>query len=473
MRKPGPRPSFLDRESGDSFLSALSRNLSNAFRRPEMADEPINYVSSLDIQRQNGAVQGSRLPGFRRTASDRPNPGYSDRSVSIRVKLLSAYTPVQPVTDRRMFAGRIGIMNTLIHAVEEQRQHVVIYGERGVGKSSLLQLISQAAKDARYLVAYIDCGQRSEFGETFRALAATIPLMYHSGYGPTSPESERGDTLADLLGPEPVTVGTAVEALSKIEGTRVLLILDDFDRTGSADFRDKIAELLKSLSDQAMHVQALIAGVPTELAELVGHVPSLHRNVLAMRIPRMTAAEIRDIIVKGEAASEVRFDDEAVQTIIAACTGLPYLAKLICYRAAPAAFEDGRRTVNAADVGASLQDAIEDLRKTVPRQAQLRIDELTQRGQLGVLGALARAAQSTGGWFTMDDIALAVGEDPTPHGDAPALARSLVERNILIEATNDAHEQAFRFAAPTLPDYLALLVARGRSAPRIASRREA
>ncbi len=462
MRQPDPHPASSDDARGGSFWRALSRTLSHAFgHRGGENHEPVTYVRAPP----SPAPLVSTLPGFQRTASDLPNPGSADRIVALRAKLLSAYTPARPVVDRRMFAGRTGIMQTLIHAIEEQRLHVVIYGERGVGKSSLLQQVSQAAKDARYLVAYIDCGQRSEFDETFRALAEHIPLMFHKTYGPTSIESESGHTLASLLGPEPMTVGQAVEALSRIEGTRVLLILDDFDHTGSEDFRYKVAELLKSLSDQALHVQALIAGVPAELAKLVGHVPSLHRNVLAMQVPRMSAGEIRDIIRRGEGVGDVHFDDEAVQVIIAACAGSPYLAKLLSYRAAVAAVDDGRQTIEAHDVGAAIEDAIDEFRKTVPRATHYQIDGVTQRGRFPVLAALAGAAHGTGGWFSMDDVATALGDDPVPLRDAEAVVHDLTEQNVLVEIEDDADGRLFRFVAPTLPDYIVLLAARRRSLP--------
>ena len=446
----------------DSPWRALARNLGNVLRgRPDSGREnqPLTYIRASDLQ----ATQGSALPGFQRTASDQPNRAYAEGVAASRAKLLDAYAPTRPVTDRRMFAGRTGIVKALIHALEEQRFHVVIYGERGVGKTSLLYLLSQAAKDARYLVAYIDCSQRSEFDETFRAIASYIPLMFHGAYGPTSIESERGDTLASLLGPQPMTVGAAVDALARIEGTRILFILDDFDHCDSEDFRNKIAEFLKSLSDQAVHAQALIAGVSAELAELVGHVPSLHRHVLAMQIPRMTAGEVRDLIARGEAMGDVHFENEAVRAIIAACTGLPYLAKLLGYRAALAAVQDGRHAVAADDVGASIQAAIDELRETVPRAAQIHVEELTARGQLPILGALARAAQITGGSFTMEDVTAALGDDPMLLRGGRVVVHDLTEQNILTETHDETHGDAFRFAAPALPDYLSLLVAASRS----------
>ena len=469
-------------------FTALSRILSNAFQLGGSSggrvgrDKPVVYRSAPDNYAmrergfhnarhdetqvwRNSAPAGDTkpdpaLPGFQRTASDQLNGGSAQRLVEVRAKLQSAYASTQPVIDRRMFAGRLEIMKAVIQALEEQKLHVVVYGERGVGKTSLLQQISQAAKDARYLVVYIPCGQRSEFDETFRTVVSHIPLMFHSAYGPTSMESERGDTFASLLGPEPMTVVTAIEAAAKIEGTRVLVVLDDFDHATSEEFRRKIAEFLKSLSEQAVHLQVLIAGVPAELADFEGHVPSLHRNLLAAHIPRMTADEIREIILKGESISGVHFDNEAVLAIIAASTGSPYLTKLISYRAALVAIEEGRQTVDASDVEASIQDPIDELRLTVSRHAQHQVHELTKGGQLAVLGALARATRTTGGWFSMDDIVTALRDDPTRLDDARAVVRDLITQNVLIEIEHDAYHRDFRFAAPTLPDYISLLVAR-------------
>ena len=472
-------------------FAALSRILSNAFQlgssngqgvgrrrhdtRIVYRSAPESYAagdSGLQANRSGetqawrntapagGAKADPTLPGFQRTASDQLNGGSTQRMVEVRAKLQSAFASTQPVIDRRMFAGRMGIMKAVIQALEEQKLHVVMYGERGVGKTSLLQQIAQAAKDARYLVVYIPCGQRSDFDETFRTIVSHIPLMFHSAYGPTSTESERGDTFASLLGPEPMTVVTAIEVAARIEGTRVLVVLDDFDHATSEEFRRKIAEFLKSLSEQAVHLQILIAGVPAELADFEGHVPSLHRNLLATHIPRMTAEEIREIILKGEAISGVHFDNEAVLAIIAAATGSPYLTKLISYRAGLAAIDEGRETVNATDVEASIQDPIDELRLTVSRHAQHQVHELTKGGQLAVLGALARAARTTGGWFSMDDVATALRDDPSRLDDARAVVRDLVNQNVLIEIEHDAYHRDFRFAAPTLPDYISLLVAR-------------
>src|SRR4249919_1121551 len=74
------------------------------------------------------AVDKGSLPRFQTTASDQLSNRSGDRFAAIRSKLRHAFTPSQPVADRRMFAGREGVLRTIIGSIEDQRLHVVLYG---------------------------------------------------------------------------------------------------------------------------------------------------------------------------------------------------------------------------------------------------------------------------------------------------------------------------------------------------------
>ena len=406
-------------------------------------------------------IGASSLPRFQSTAGDQIDTRQLDRYAVMRSKLRRAYTPAQPVSDRKMFAGRTKVLAALIRAIEDQRLHAIVYGERGIGKTSLLRVLAQAAQEARYLVVYITCGAGSEFDETIRAVAAKIPLMFHRDYGPTSIEGERGDTLASVLGPEPITVSLAADHLDRIEGTRVLVVLDEYDRSTSADFRRSVGELLKTLSDQGVRVQFLIAGVAANLTELVENVPSIQRNVFALQVPRMTAAEIRHIVKNGEAVTDLPFDDVAVQGVIARSIGFPYLATMISHRSALMALEQHHETVGAEDVDAATRDVVDEFRGRILRHSQLQIEQQIRQGRLGALGALAGAAQSVGGWFTLDDV-------DTPFADSESIdtARAIVDRlvadHVLMESREDEFGRAYRFFEPSVPPYLWLLATSGQ-----------
>ena len=63
---------------------------------------------------------GELFPRFRANANDHVSPQAVDAQARARMKLLEAFTPSQPVGDRKRFAGRTEILTQLIRAIEEQ-----------------------------------------------------------------------------------------------------------------------------------------------------------------------------------------------------------------------------------------------------------------------------------------------------------------------------------------------------------------
>jgi hypothetical protein len=360
-----------------------------------------------------------------------------------------------------MFAGRSHVLAGVIRALEDERLHTIVYGERGIGKTSLMHMIAQAARGARYLVSYISCGAASNFDEVFRAVAGDIPLLFHTDYGPSTPEGERGDTLARLLPVAPISVRQASDLLAKVVGTRVLVVLDEFDRVDSAEFRQNIAEVIKNLSDRSARVQLLIAGVAGNLTELLEYVPSIQRSVYAFQVPRMTEAEVRQLVKLGEDKSDLQFEEAARRFIVAAANGLPYLASLLSHHAGLEAIEKSRLDVTSADVDAAIAKALVEQRARISRRSQIQIAGLIQGGAGIVLGGLSNLAQLSAGVFSIDDLASAL---PGPDGVARthSLVSKLTTEGVLLERQEDEFGASYRFAEDSVPIYLWLLSAQSR-----------
>lgn len=338
--------------------------------------------------------QERRLPRFKGTARDserKPRPA-DDKLDQLRLKLQRAFSPSQPVNDVRMFAGRKDVLLTLIRAIEEQQLHAVIFGDRGIGKTSLLHVFTQLAREARYIVRYASCSETSDFDATFRAIVAGIPLLYHADFDPTSEEAERGATLTDLLSDKPLTVAEITEIFDRLSGTRVLIILDEFDRAHSADFKRSLAELIKSLSDRAVRVQIVIAGVAANLTELVEHIPSIRRNVLGIPVRMMNEAEITELIELGEAVSGLIFEKPAVSRIVDAALGSPYVAGLLAHHAAGRAIDRRRQRVSEADVVDAVQRALTDVKLRLSPRAEQQLAAIESRASADALAVLAGEA---------------------------------------------------------------------------------
>ena len=80
--------------------------------------------------------------------NDAPNVGRNvteaitkDRAEELRVLAGNVFKPRTPIAVRAFFAGRWAQITTLADAVGQTGLHVVIYGERGVGKTSMANVV--------------------------------------------------------------------------------------------------------------------------------------------------------------------------------------------------------------------------------------------------------------------------------------------------------------------------------------------
>lgn len=343
---------------------------------------------------QRGKGDSLSLPRFSGLANeDEDGRRAVEARQLVRRRLLArAYPLAQPISQLRQFAGRRELVETVIRTIEERRMHVVLYGDRGIGKTSLLNIVSLLAQEARYLVRYSSCSATSEFDATFRAIAQDIPLLFHDKTDPTSARVEHGETLADLLGPQKLTPASLSEMLEGVSGTRLLVILDEFDRTESTEFRREIAELIKNLSDRSSRVQLLIGGVAANLTELIRHIPSIRRNLLGIPVSQMSEAEIREVVGNGQSVSGLAMTEGAVNRLIEAANGSPYLANLIAHEASSSAIDRNGGQVEVRDVVSGISRSAHELRLRLDEEASAQVDALLRCPERSELSAAMRYA---------------------------------------------------------------------------------
>lgn len=387
-----------------------------------------------------------------------------DFSVSrARLALAKVLSASLPVIHREGFAGRADTMAALIAAIEQQRSHVVLYGERGIGKTSLIHVFAETAREARYLVLYGSCGVEARFDTMFRAFAEQIPLLYHASISPTADESEHQRTFADLLDEQPVDPRQLAELFGEIVGTRVLLILDEYDRVADPAFRRDVAELIKNLSDRAARMQLILTGVASNLEELIGFTPSIRRNIVGLPIGPMPESEMLEILGRAEEASGMRFAPEARTLIIQMAGGSPYLTRLLANRAAARALDEKRSTVSEQDVNIGTENILAEWNTALPRRVQAQLQLPKVREAWPSLIAAARASGTPDGWFVADDVVAELpGIDRT---QAVALLDQFATEVEILDrrAAGSGTDARYRFHTQGVPQLLQLSAALARA----------
>jgi hypothetical protein len=201
-------------------------------------------------------------------------------------------------------------------------------------------------------------------------------------------------------------------------------------------------------------VQLVLAGVAANLDELVGFTPSIRRNIVGLMVPPMPADEVHDILAMGEAATGLRFAEEARAAITAMAAGSPYLARLLGARSGAAALDAGVSIVAAAHVRDATEATLAEWGAGLPRRVRAHLGRSEVRSAWPVLLAAARASGSPDGWFTADEV------------DADGAARALdsfVEGVDLFERAEGPGGGRFRFRTPGLAQFLTLSAAAARA----------
>ena len=100
---------------------------------------------------------------------------HADAADSRRASLRKAFTPTHPLRSARRLAGRGPQLARVLRAVLDEAAHVVIYAERGRGKTSLTNLVAEALRSLGFMVASYTCAADDDFDAILRGLLRSLP----------------------------------------------------------------------------------------------------------------------------------------------------------------------------------------------------------------------------------------------------------------------------------------------------------
>jgi Cdc6-like AAA superfamily ATPase len=278
----------------------------------------------------------------------------------LSMEAAKVFRPRTPITSREMFAGRWTQLTTIVDAVNQPGLHVVIYGERGVGKTSLANVLSATIRvlgnnEERLIVKTVTTTGDS-FSSIWAKLFRDLSLVDNRPVIGLRPATKGRVPLLEAYGlTEPVSVDDVRRVLTNLEGS--VMVIDEFDRAGQ-DASKETTDLIKTLSDFGIDSTVVLVGVSDTIDKLVSDHASIVRAITQVFLPRMAPDELKDIITNAEDALSVKFSEEAANLTAHICQGLPHYAHLIGLNAVRvAAIKNYSRRIERADVFMALEEA--------------------------------------------------------------------------------------------------------------------
>src|SRR5437868_3209089 len=106
-------------------------------------------------------------------------PMSPDEKNELAFKLGRVFKPATPVNSIELFSGRQPQVRDVVDAVNQNGRHVILYGERGVGKTSLANVIFQylRAHDRDVVAPHINCSSADTFTSIWRQVFSELAFM--------------------------------------------------------------------------------------------------------------------------------------------------------------------------------------------------------------------------------------------------------------------------------------------------------
>ena len=290
-----------------------------------------------------------------------------------------AFQPRTPITTKDLFAGRWTELTKISDAVNHTGLHVVIYGERGVGKTSLANVVSPTirALDARdkgspaaqpRIVVKTIGNTDDTFSTLWDKLLSEITWPKNeSGIGlATDAKINQRSTRDAFSLPETLAVDHIRRVLSSLPGS--VFIVDEFDRTADGTSKH-MTDLIKTLSDMGVDCTVIIVGVSETVSSLIEDHASISRALVQIPLPRMKPDELRVILTNGEKTLGMKFTESAANLIVHVSQGLPHYTHLIALHSVrKAATSRLSKLVEQSDVFDALKEAVKEAEQTVTQE---------------------------------------------------------------------------------------------------------
>jgi archaellum biogenesis ATPase FlaH len=265
-------------------------------------------------------------------------------------------SPSTPIQSEEHLYGRDAQIQRIKEALYSPGRTIFIYGDRGVGKTSLAQTIAFAHQSSAHDPIIKACSSRTTFGELvlnigedLRDMTApsdtTAKLGYKlpKGFGTAELEVKHAKHKVESSEAAAMDLNHAVTLLSRAVADRqgdTVVVVDEFDQISNDSERAAFADFIKQIGDQQLRLRFIFCGVAESLEKLLGAHKSCHRYIESVEVTQLSWDARQAIVDSAANALGVTVGKHPSYRIAAISDGFPHYVHLISEKLFWAMFRD-------------------------------------------------------------------------------------------------------------------------------------
>jgi len=387
-----------------------------------------------------------------------------DEKRRLALRAGTVFSPAAPIRARDVFAGRTDQVRRTVDAINQSGQHALIYGERGVGKTSLANVIAgflESVGQTNIIAPHVNCDTTDTFSSIWRKICRQIPLIRERRGLGFKPDLDKevlslSEEMAEVMSPDDV-----LHAAELVSAQHLFIpIIDEFDRLADRNAARLLTDTIKCLSDQVSATTVVLVGVADTVEELIDQHQSVERALIQIRMPRMSDDELAQIIETGVGALQMTVTQEARDLITRLSKGLPHYTHLLALHGVREAIDGDSMELEVQHVDGAIGKAITDAQHTLQRayhQATMSQRRDALYAQVLLAAALARTDDL--GYFAAGDVRDPMSMIMGRRYDIPAFSPHLSQfcessRGPVLERTGVPRRYRFRFRNPLLQPFV-------------------
>ena len=381
----------------------------------------------------------------------------------MRKKLTEAFTPHQPIYLPEFLRGRIDHIYRLEDVVHTEGLHVVLYGDRGIGKTSLVRVaaytLQEETSPSGLRCILVSCTAEDSFSSLWRKVGQQILLSQRQlGFAQDEILKIGGRLDLDDTIISPNDAQFFLRALSH----KTVIIFDEFDRLRNQDANTLMADTVKFFSDHAVPSTLVFVGVGKSLSDLLHEHQSISRNIAQIMLEPMTVEELAQIIQQGYHHVGLSYSPELDLEIATLSQGYPHYTHLLGLWGGRKTVDQGRDLVTFQDIADAIPDVLQSAEGGLQEQYERAVDSTKPQALFGqVLLACALATKDSLGRFPVravqEPLRQITNNDYATGAYQGHLGRFCEpERGPVLERSGRPRSYRWRFLNPQLIPYVIL-----------------